>query len=131
MRGLGCQRGDQEGGTSVLAYECRLSDRAERDHLTDVGPPLGRRLQRVEYRLKTRIGPADRPVHDDRDVVGEWRGESLLEEFRGATGFGGLAPAAPQREGLLHVTRARPEPKREGRPRRDDPPAQADDGCRG
>ena len=129
--GLGRQGGDEKGGAPVLADEGRLPDGAEGDHLADVRALLGRRLQCVEDCSEPWIGPADRPVDDDRDVVGEWRRKRLLEELRGAAGFGALAAAAAQRERLLDVTRSRPEQQRKGRPRRDDPPAQADDGCRG
>src|SRR5207244_12333020 len=79
--------------------------------------------------FEPRVGPADGAVYDDRYVVGEWGREGFLEELGGPAGFRGLAPAAAQREGLLNMTRARPEQERQGRPRRDDPPAQADNGC--
>src|SRR5437660_176925 len=79
----------------------------------------------------TSVSGSTRPVHDDGDIVRERTGEGLLEEVGGARGLGGLARAAAQGEHLLYVASPRGEQQRERRPRRDDPPAPADEGARG
>src|SRR3989449_10844961 len=122
MGGFRGERRNQECRAAVLTDETRLPDRTGRDHLSHVGAAFDYGFECVEHGFEARVGPANRAVHDDRDVVGERRRKRLLQKLGRPAGFRGLAPTAPEREHLLDVTGPRPEQQREGRPSHDDPP---------